>query len=210
MNKLERLQVAKSYYPNATPELDFRNELELLIAVMLSAQTTDKAVNKVTAKLFAKYPTADDIINAQFDDLLLIIKGIGLAKTKTKNLQKICKIYIEDFKYKLPNDRDQLTKLPGVGQKTANVVLAIIYDMPYMAVDTHVYRISKRLKIIPEHRNEAYAEKTLVRILKGENINQYHHSLIYFGRYHCTARNPKCENCKLKQECRYYKHNYNI
>lgn len=208
MTKLERLQEAKSYFPDATPELNYNNELELIIAVMLSAQTTDKAVNKVTAVLFDKYPDANSLAKASFEDILEIVKYIGLAKRKAMNVQKICKFYIEEFNYKLPKDRDRLMEMPGVGQKTANVVLAIIYDMPYMAVDTHVYRICKRLKIIPEHRNELYAEYTLERILKGENINQYHQSLIYFGRYHCLARNPKCNECTLTGDCRYYKANH--
>lgn len=208
MTKLERLKVAKSYFPDATPELDYSNELELLIAVMLSAQTTDKSVNKVTKMLFNKYKTADDYINGDIEDIKAIIKPIGLTKNKSNNILKICKFYKNELNYKLPADRLKLMEMPGVGQKTANVVLAIIYDMPYMAVDTHVYRICKRLKIIPEHRNELYAEYTLERLLKNENINSYHHSLIYFGRYHCTAKNPNCMNCKLQTECRYYKQNF--
>lgn len=208
MTKLERLKVAKSYFPDATPELDYSNELELLIAVMLSAQTTDKSVNKVTKMLFNKYKTADDYINGDIEDIKAIIKPIGLTKNKSNNILKICKFYKNELNYKLPADRLKLMEMPGVGQKTANVVLAIIYDMPYMAVDTHVYRICKRLKIIPEHRNELYAEYTLERLLKNENINSYHHSLIYFGRYHCMAKNPKCIDCKLQTECRYYKQNF--
>lgn len=207
MTKLERLKLAKSYFPDATPELNYSNELELVLAVMLSAQTTDKAVNRVTDSLFLKYLGADDYLNANINEIENIIKPIGLAKSKAKNIIEICKIYKNDFNYKLPNDRDMLVMMPGVGRKTANVVLAILYDMPYMAVDTHVYRICKRLKIIPEHRNELYAELTLVRLLKGQNINSYHQSLIYFGRYHCTATKPNCDNCKLQTECRYYKHN---
>lgn len=207
MNKLERLKVAKSYYPDATPELNYSNELELVIAVMLSAQTTDKAVNKVTDVLFAKYQTADQYLIAGYDNVYPIISKLGLAKTKANNLLAICKFYIEELNYKLPADRLKLMEMPGVGQKTANVVLAILFDMPYMAVDTHVLRVSKRLKIIPEHRNELYAEYTLERLLKGENINSYHQSLIYFGRYHCKAKNPQCDNCKLQTECRYYKQN---
>lgn len=205
MTKKERLVVAKSYFPDATPELNYSNELELILAVMLSAQTTDKAVNKVTDQLFAKYPTADDYLNANIEEIQAIIKPIGLTKRKSQNIIEICKFYKEELNYQLVNDRKLLMTLPGIGQKTANVVLAILFDMPYMAVDTHVHRICKRLKIIPEHRNELYAEYTLERILRGENINSYHQSLIYFGRYHCTAINPKCDSCKLQTECRYYK-----
>lgn len=208
MTKLERLQIAKSYFPNATPELNYSNELELVLAVMLSAQTTDKSVNKVTDILFERYKTADDYINANLEDIKAIIKPIGLTTNKANNILKICKFYKNELNYKLPQDRQIMMQMPGVGQKTANVVLAILFDMPYMAVDTHVYRICKRLKIIPEHRNELYAEYTLERILKGENINSYHQSLIYFGRYHCTAKNPNCNNCKLQTECRYYKQHY--
>lgn len=205
MTKLERLQIAKSYFPDATPELNYTNELELVLAVMLSAQTTDKSVNKVTAILFNRYPTADDYLAGDIEHIKNIIRPIGLTNTKANNIVEICKIYKYQFNYQIPNDRKLVMKMPGVGQKTANVVLAILFDMPYMAVDTHIYRICKRLKIIPEHRNELYAEQTLERILKAENINSYHHSLIYFGRYHCTAQHPNCQHCKLQTECRYYK-----
>lgn len=205
MTKLMRLQIAKSYYPNATPELKYSNEFELLIAVMLSAQTTDKAVNKATTNLFSKFPSSQSLQDADVKDILQEIKHLGLANTKAKNVKSIATVYNSQWNNVLPKVREQLIQLPGVGIKTANVVLAIIYDMPYMAVDTHVLRICKRLKIIPEHRNELYAEKTLERILKDENINQYHQSLIYFGRYHCKAQNPNCSNCKLSDECRYYK-----
>lgn len=208
MTKLERLQVAKSYFPDATPELNYTNELELVLAVMLSAQTTDKAVNKITDTLFNLFRTADDYLEADLEEIKEIIKPIGLTKAKANNIIKICKFYKNEFNYRLPNDRKKLMEMPGVGQKTANVVLAILFDMPYMAVDTHVLRTCKRLKIIPEHRNELYAEQTLERLLKGENINSYHQSLIYFGRYHCTAKNPNCTNCKLQTECRYYKNNH--
>ncbi len=207
MTKLERLQIAKSYFPNATPELDYNNELELLLAVMLSAQTTDKAVNKVTANLNKRFSDKSKLSESDYDEIFALIKPIGLAKTKTKNYLAICKYYYEVLGGKLANDRKELVKMPGVGQKTANVVLAIIFDAPLMAVDTHVHRVCKRLKIIPEDRDVLYAEKTLERILKGENINQYHQSLIYFGRYHCLAKNPKCDNCKLQMECRYYRQN---
>lgn len=204
MDKLTRLQIAKDYYPLATPELNYESDFQLLIAVMLSAQTTDKAVNKATADLFRKYPTAKSLGDADYDQIYATISKLGLAKTKAKNAKIIGEIFNTKFNNILPNSREELIKLPGVGIKTANVVLAIIYDLPYMAVDTHVLRICKRLKIVPEHRNEQYAEKTLERLLVNENINQYHQSLIYFGRYHCKARNPNCENCKLQAECRYY------
>lgn len=205
MTKLERLKLAKSYYPDAKPELNYTNELELVIAIMLSAQTTDKAVNKVTNILFNEYPNADAYINGDINNIESIIKPIGLTKIKAKNIIEICKIYKNDFNYCLPCDRKKLMTMPGVGQKTANLVLSILFDMPYMAVDTHILRICKRLKIIPEHRNELYAEKTLERLLKGENINSYHQSLIYFGRYHCKAMKPNCLDCKLQSECRFYK-----
>ncbi len=207
MTKLERLQIAKSYFPNATPELDYDDELELLLAVMLSAQTTDKAVNKVTTKINMHFNDKSQLNEEHYDELFNLIKPIGLAKTKTKNYIAICKYYYDVLNGKLPNDRKELVKMPGVGQKTANVVLARIFDAPLMAVDTHLHSVCKRLKIIPENRDVLYAEKTLERILKGENINQYHQSLIYFGRYHCLAKNPHCDGCKLQEECRYYRQN---
>lgn len=207
MTKLERLQIAKSYYPNATPELNYETDLDLILAVMLSAQTTDKAVNVVTTNINQIFTDKSKISEKDYEQIFNLIKPIGLAKRKTENYIAICQYYYDQLGGALPNDRATLVKMPGVGQKTANVVLAILFDAPYMAVDTHVHRICKRLKIIPENRDVLYAEQTLERILKGENINQYHQSLIYFGRYHCLAKNPKCNDCKLQTECRFYRQN---
>lgn len=205
MTKLERLRLAKSYYPDATPELEYNNELELILAIMLSAQTTDKAVNKVTRNINNKFKDKSKITFEDSEELFYLIKPIGLAKTKTKNYISICQFYYQQLNGHLPNDRKILMKMPGIGQKTANLTLAILFDAPYMAVDTHILRMCKRLKIIPENQDVNYAEHTLERLLKGENINQYHQSFIYFGRYHCTAKSPHCSTCKLQSECRYYR-----
>ncbi len=205
MTKLEKLKIAASYFPQAEAELDFDSPFQLLIAVLLSAQTTDKAVNKVTVNLFREYPDAKTLMNANYSDIYNIINKIGLAKTKSKNIIATAKIYHESFNDILPRDRDMLISLPGVGIKTANVCLANIYGFQLMAVDTHVERISKRLAITPNDSSVLKVEKTLNRLLKDEDINQFHHSLIFFGRYHCKASSPKCSECLLTNECRYYK-----
>lgn len=205
LTKLEKLKIMREYFPNAHAELNYETPWQLLIAVALSAQTTDKAVNKVTKDLFYHYPDANSLKSANYNDVLNIVKKIGLANTKTKNIIALSKTYDEDFNNIMPKDRNLLTSLPGVGVKTANVCLANIYDMPYMAVDTHIERITKRTAIAPLKASVLDIEKILERVLKGENINDYHHTLIFFGRYHCTARNPKCNDCRLKKNCRYYK-----
>lgn len=201
--KLNVLKEVSRYYPDASVELDYETEYQLLVAVMLSAQTTDKNVNKVTKVLFKKYPTAKDMKNIDKDELLSILKTLGLAKTKRNNLLKLSKIYDEELNNIMPKSRKELTKLPGVGVKTASAVLANIYGMQYIAVDTHINRICERLKIVKEGNAPEKTMQTLERILKDEDLNKYHHSLLFFGRYHCLARNPKCYECTLIDKCRY-------
>lgn len=205
MKKLDKLKIANDYYPNAKIELNYKTNFQLLVAVMLSAQTTDKAVNAATKKLFTKYYEAKDFVNLTYEYLYGYLKKIGLGRTKTKNLIKLAYEINTQYSDKIPDDRKLLMELSGVGQKTANVVLANVYNKQYIAVDTHIERICKRLAITPENYNVLEVEKTLERVLKQENLNNYHHGLIFFGRYHCKARNPQCEECKLKNECRYYK-----
>lgn len=205
MNKIEKLKTMRSYFPNATIELDYNTPWQLLIAVTLSAQTTDKAVNKVTKNLFLKYPTSYLLSIASFDDVYCHVKHLGLANQKTRNIISLSKIYFNDFNDEMPKSREKLVSLPGVGIKTANVCLANIYNLNYIAVDTHIHRICIRLAIVPNNSNVLDVEKTLTRLLKNENLNDYHHSLIFFGRYHCKARNPMCLECKLKNNCRFYK-----
>ena len=193
-------------FPNPKCELNYTKDYELLLATMLSAQTTDKRVNSVTDILFKKYPTIKDLANADIIDIQNIIRPIGTYHKKSQNLIEIAKRLDKEHNGKLPNNREYLESLPGVGRKTANVVLSNIFNVPCIAVDTHVSRVSKRLNIAKEKDEPIQIEKKLNKVLKKENLCKRHHQLVLFGRYHCLARNPKCENCKLKEICKYYKH----
>lgn len=197
------LEELNTLFPNAECELNHTNSFELLIAVMLSAQTTDKSVNKLTDSLFAKYHTPSDYINAPIEELMQDLKSIGLYKNKAKNLQKMSKSLIENFGGIVPSSQEKLESLAGVGRKTANVVLSVWFDVPRIAVDTHVDRVSKRLKLAYNTDSVLQVEKKLMRKLPKDKWSDTHHKMIFFGRYHCTARNPKCENCNLKDICRY-------
>lgn len=192
-------------FPNPKCELNYSKDYELLLATMLSAQTTDKRVNMVTEILFKKYPSLKDLSKANINDVMEIIKPIGTFRKKASNLIEIAKRLEEDYKGSLPNNRNYLESLPGVGRKTTNVVLSNIYNIPCIAVDTHVSRVSKRLKLAKVKDDPLTIEKKLTRIFKKEDLCKRHHQLVLFGRYHCVARNPKCENCKLKEICNYYK-----
>ncbi len=205
MTKLQRLQTAKDYYPNAQIELTANSDFQLLIAVVLSAQTTDVAVNKVTPQLFEAFADAKALKEAEYEEVYPLINKLGLAKQKSKNIIKAAKIYDEDFKNIMPRTIEELTKMPGVGNKTASVCLANVYDLPFMAVDTHVWRISKRLSIVGEDANVDQVARELEKILPKKDILQYHHSLIFFGRYMCLARNPKCDKCLLQDDCNFNK-----
>ncbi len=193
-------------FPNPRCELNYTKDYELLLATMLSAQTTDKRVNSVTDILFKKYPTIKDLANADIIDIQNIIRPIGTYHKKSQNLIEIAKRLDKEHNGKLPNNREYLESLPGVGRKTANVVLSNIFNVPCIAVDTHVSRVSKRLNIAKEKDEPIQIEKKLNKIFKQEDLCKRHHQLVLFGRYHCLARNPKCENCKLKEICKYYKH----
>lgn len=193
-------------FPNPRCELNYNKDYELLLATMLSAQTTDKRVNSVTAILFKKYPTLKELSEANIIDVQNIIRPIGTYHKKAQNLIEIAKRLDKDYNGKLPNNREYLESLPGVGRKTANVVLSNIFNVPCIAVDTHVSRVSKRLNLAKEKDEPLQIEKKLNKVFKKENLCKRHHQLVLFGRYHCLARNPKCENCKLKEICKYYKH----
>ena len=192
-------------FPNPRCELNYTKEYELLLATMLSAQTTDKRVNEVTHILFKKYQTLKELSEADINEVMQIIKPIGTFRKKAYNLIEIAKRLIEDYKGKMPNDREYLETLPGVGRKTTNVVLSNIYNVPCIAVDTHVSRVSKRLKLVRKNDNPLKIEKKLTKKFKKEDLCKIHHQLVLFGRYHCTARNPKCDNCKIKDICGYKK-----
>ena len=192
-------------FPNPKCELNYTKDYELLLATMLSAQTTDKRVNSVTEVLFKKYPTLKDLSQANIIDVQNIIRPIGTYHKKAQNLIEIAKKLNKDYNGKLPNNREYLETLPGVGRKTTNVVLSNIFNVPCIAVDTHVSRVSKRLNLAKESDNPNQIEKKLSKKFKKEDLGKRHHQLVLFGRYYCTARNPKCENCQLKELCKYYK-----
>lgn len=186
---------------NPKCELNYTKDYELLIATMLSAQTTDKRVNEVTKILFKKYPDLEALRQAKIADIINIIKSIGTYNKKAKNIIEIAN-RLKDRNDIVPNDRDFLESLPGVGRKTANVVLSNIYNIPCIAVDTHVERVSKRLKLAKKDDNVYEVEKKLTKKFKDYDLCRIHHQLVLFGRYYCKAINPNCENCKLKNICK--------
>lgn len=192
-------------YPNAYCELNYTKDYELLIAIVLSAQTTDKRVNKVTPVLFSKYQNLEELAKAPLEDIENIIREIGTFKKKSVFVKKIAEALVKDCNGVVPNDREYLEKLPGVGRKTANVFLAEYYKVPAIAVDTHVERVSKRLKICKKSATVNEVEKVLMKKIPRDRWIKTHHQLIFFGRYHCKAMRPDCDNCKLCDKCRYYK-----
>ena len=189
--------------PTAKCELLYTKDYELVIAVMLSAQTTDKSVNAVTPILFKKYPTLNALYDAPLEDIEEIIKPIGLYKNKAKNLKGIVKDLKERFNGVVPSDKEQLMTLPGVGNKTAGVIRAEIFQIPDLPVDTHILRISKRLNLAKKDDEPIDVERKLKKIIPEERWIKSHHQLIHFGRYYCIARSPKCENCKISDMCIY-------
>ena len=188
-------------FPSARCELFYSKDYELVIAVMLSAQTTDKSVNAITPVLFNKYPSLEELNNAPLSDIEEILKPIGLYKNKAKNLKGIVKDLLERFNGKVPSNKDELMTLPGVGNKTAGVIRAEIFQIPDLPVDTHILRISKRLNLAKKEDEPIDVEKKLKKLIPKERWIKSHHQLIHFGRYFCTARNPQCENCKISDMC---------
>ena len=188
-------------FPSAKCELFYSQDYELVIAVMLSAQTTDKSVNAVTPILFTKYPSLEALNNASLEEIEEIIKPIGLFKNKAKNLKGIVKDLVERFNGQVPSNKDQLMTLPGVGNKTAGVIRAEIFQIPDLPVDTHILRISKRLKLANKDDDPLAVELKLKKIIPEERWIKSHHQLIHFGRYFCTARSPQCEKCKISDMC---------
>ena len=190
-------------YPNAQTELNFDNGFQLLVAVALSAQATDKQVNKVTASLFQKVKKPEDILQMGFENFEQSIKSIGLYKSKAKNLRKTAQILAQGDGV-IPDTQDELVKLPWVWEKTAKVILHVLYHQPVIAVDTHVHRICNRLGIV-KTAQPLQTSKLLETLIPNQYKQIAHHAMILFGRYFCTARNPKCAGCKLQEICRYYK-----
>lgn len=189
-------------FPNVGCELNYNKDYELVIAVMLSAQTTDVSVNLVTSKLFKKYPTLESLANARLEDVEEIIKSIGLYKNKAKNVIGIAQSLIEKFDGVIPEDKDLLQTLPGVGNKTAGVIRAEIFHIPDLPVDTHILRISKRFDLVNKDAEPLEVEMKLKRLIDESRWIKTHHQLIHFGRYLCTARKPACESCKLSHICK--------
>ena len=196
-----------SLFPDPKCELNYTKDYELLISVMLSAQTTDKRVNEVTSVLYKKYDTLEKLASANILDIIDIIRPIGTFYKKSSNVIAIAKRLISDCDGKVINDRAYLESLPGVGRKTVNVVLANLFDESVIAVDTHVARVSKRLKLAYNNDDVLTIEKKLNKKFPKESLGRLHHQLVLFGRYYCKAQNPKCNNCLIKDICRYYKNN---
>lgn len=199
------MTIIADMFPEAKGELEWEKPYQLLIAVILSSQTTDKAVNKVTPFLWAKYPNLEDLASANLTDVELILKSIGLYKTKARNIIKTAQILVDNYNGQVPKTHKELETLPGVGRKTANVVLGEVYAIPGIAVDTHVSRVAKRLNISSQDADVKEIEADLMQKIPKKDWVISHHRLIFFGRYHCLAKNPKCEVCPLQSYCLYYK-----
>ena len=201
----EALALMGEMFPNAHGELEWETPFQLLVAVILSAQTTDKAVNKITPGLWARYPEIEDLASANLDDVEMCLRTIGLYKNKAKNIIKTARAILMNFDGQVPKTHKELESLPGVGRKTANVVLAEVYGIPSIAVDTHVSRVSKRLNIVAEDATVEEIEAELMKKIPKRDWIISHHRMIFFGRYHCLAKNPKCHSCPLQSYCKYYK-----
>ena len=199
----EAIILLEQMHPEAACALDHDNLFQLVVAVTLSAQTTDASVNKVTPALFAKYPTAEDLANADVHDVENIIRTIGLYKNKAKNIVAMAQMLISEFDGVVPDTLEELIELPGVGRKTANVVLAEGYGVPAIAVDTHVFRVANRIGITDE-KDVAGTEQALMARLPEDKWIRAHHLLIFHGRKCCDARKPKCDSCLLSKLCIYY------
>lgn len=190
--------------PQAETELQYSNPYELLCAVLLSAQCTDKRVNMVTPELFRRFPNAETLAASSVEEIFSVIRSISYPNNKAKHLQGMAHLLLHEFNNQVPSDIDQLVKLPGVGRKTANVIASVIFNQPAMAVDTHVFRVSARLGLTKNAKTPLQAEQQLVKNLDSEIIPLAHHWLILHGRYICIARTPKCASCELQSICLYY------
>lgn len=194
-----------SNFPEVETELGYENPFQLLVAVILSAQCTDKRVNLVTPALFDKFPDAESLSASHFDEVFPFIKSISYPNNKAKHLLGMAKMLVHDFGSEIPATVEDLQKLPGVGRKTANVIASVVYNQPTMAVDTHVFRVSHRIGLVPKSAKTPLAvELALYKYIPKEIIPKAHHWLILHGRYVCVARKPKCEICGLKSLCHYF------
>jgi endonuclease-3 len=209
MTRKERFQFVLDWFrqhaPNAETELLYDSAYQLLVAVILSAQCTDKRVNMTTPALFAKYPDPSALSQAGFDELFPLISSISYPNNKTRHLIGMAQMLMAKFEGKVPLTVDELMELPGVGRKTANVITSVVDNQPNMAVDTHVFRVSARIGLTLHARTPLAAEKQLIHFIPRELIHVAHHWLILHGRYICVARTPKCGECGLRPACKYYK-----
>ena len=213
MLKKERYEAFIQYFsenmPVAETELDYETPFQLLVAVVLSAQCTDKRINLVTPALFKDFPTPAHLAATHFDELFPYIKTVSYPNNKTKHLIGLGKMLVEDFNSEIPETVAELVKLPGVGRKTANVITSVVWQQPNMAVDTHVFRVSKRLGLVPQTaKTPLEVEKQLIKHIPKEYIHKAHHWLILHGRYTCLARKPKCEECGITNFCKYFEKNF--
>jgi endonuclease-3 len=214
MKREDRYRFIVDYFsrnqPDAETELQFSNPFELLVAVVLSAQCTDKRVNLITPALFRRFPDAEALAQGSVDEIFTYIRSVSYPNNKAKHLAGLGKMLRDQFHSEVPSSVDDLQKLPGVGRKTANVIASVIYNQPTMAVDTHVFRVSKRLGLVNQNAKTPLAvELQLYRYLSKEVIPKAHHWLILHGRYVCVARSPKCAQCGIQQACRFYQLKFN-
>lgn len=213
MTKKERyeafVQYFKESFPDPQTELQYGNPFELLVAVVLSAQCTDVRINKVTPALFEAFPTPARMAAASFDDIFELIRSVSYPNNKARHLMGLSQMIMDQFGGEIPEKYEDLQKLPGVGRKTANVVVSVLYNQPAMAVDTHVFRVSKRLGLVTQSaKTPLEVEKQLVRHIPEQYIHKAHHWLILHGRYVCLARSPKCDSCQITHFCQFYQKNH--
>ena len=208
MTKKERFEKVIEYFkkerPIAETELDYGTPFELLVAVILSAQCTDKRVNTITPALLERFPTAYEMAQASVEEVFEYIRSCSYPNNKAKHLVGMSKMLTEDFNEIVPSDINELQKLPGVGRKTANVIASVVFEKPALAVDTHVFRVSKRIGLTTNAKTPLETEKQLVKYIPEDLIPIAHHWLILHGRYVCLARKPKCENCGITPYCKYF------
>ncbi len=215
MQKKERFKAFIEYFssnsPNAETELEYTNPYELLVAVILSAQCTDKRVNIVTPPLFKDFPTVDLLATMSPEEIFPYIKSVTFPNNKSKHLAGMARMLVQDYNSEIPSDSSDLQKLPGVGRKTANVIASVIFNQPAMAVDTHVFRVSKRLGLVSQNaKTPLEVEKQLVKNIPDEHLSVAHHWLILHGRYVCLARKPKCETCSITHFCQFFDKTYRV
>lgn len=213
MTRKDRYEFVINYFqqhvPEAETELIYDSPYQLLVAVILSAQCTDKRVNMTTPAIFKKYPDVSSLSQTSIDELFPLIKSISYPNNKTKHLIGMAKMVMEKFNGEIPMTVDELVELPGVGRKTANVITSVVDQQPNMAVDTHVFRVSRRIGLVPQTASTPLAvEKELIKHIPEELIHKAHHWLILHGRYICVARTPKCRECGLQQACAYFTANF--